>query len=228
MANKVVGMVHEPVQWVNATDGKYGIVNSRFGSIIVGQVVDEETEKELFEVPTIVEKKGAMYFVFNLDDPKNPKIAFVKQKRPVVLDPDYLNEIWDNGIPDITDATIQSHMGVITIELPRGFTFGKDVLAEAEEETRFVVKKVDTIGNINSNSANYATSPQVIVAIATKEPTDRVQPSDEKIFEVVWLTREEIFEQVTLCCFSLGAITLLRAWCYKNPDMFWRNIGEKF
>lgn len=225
MSNKVVPMSHCRKQWVNDENG---IVNARFGKIIVGQVINGETRADIFEVPTISEKKGAIYVVVDVEEPECPRIAFVKQVRPVVIDPVYLNTVWGKGVPDISDPEIQEHMGVLATELPRGFTFGKDILSEAEEETQFVVEYVDNMGNINSNTANYTTSPEAVVAKATKAPSGRIQPPDEKIVEVVWLTRDEIFEQVDLCCFSLGMITKFRAWCSKNPDEFWKKIGEKF
>lgn len=222
MSNKIRKMTHGPVQWTGAENG---IVNPRFGEITVAQVIDGQTGMERFEVPIIAEKKGAIYVIV---DPVSLRIAFVKQVRPVVIDPEYLNSVWDKGIPSVSDPEVLEHMGVLATELPRGFVFGKNILAEAEEETQFVVELVSSIGNVNSNTANYATSPEVIVAMATMAPSDRIQPADEQIVEVVWLTGEEIFEQVGLCLFSLGSIAKFRAWCYKSPDEFWRNIGEKF
>jgi len=211
-------------QWVGVTNG---IVNSRFGAVHVVQIADEASGKPLYDGIIFVEGKGVINVIADIEDPDDPKIAFVTQVRLAVINPDYLNTIWGKGVPDIFDPEVKKHMGVLITELPRGFNLDNDILSEGEEETQRKIELVAEIGNVNANTANTATSPQIIVAKATKLPSNREQDPNEKIKSVLWLRPEEIREMIDLCGFSMAILWKFRVWCLNNSDPVWKSLGEK-
>jgi hypothetical protein len=224
MFNSFEKLVDDPMQWkiVPMT----GIINTKFGAIRVVRVVNAEG-KVLYEGVIFAEAKGAINVIVDTEDAENPRIAFVRQLRHAVIDTDYLNSIWQFGVPDIFDPEIKAHMGVDMIELPRGFT-PKDVLSEAEEETQRKVIFVAEAANVNANTANTATSPLIVIAKATTLPSGRTQDPDEKIREVLWLSPEQVWDKVKLCGFTLAGLWVFLAWCRNNPDPAWKKIGRQF
>lgn len=211
-----------PTQWVV---GENGIVNSRFGIIRVINVTQDG--RPVYEGVNFSESDGSIVIVADIDDAYNPRIAVVEQERFAVIDPKYLNEHWQKGVPDIFDSEMKAHMGLSMKELPRGFNESKDVFREGEEETGRKIKPVAQIGNVNANTANTATSPRIVVAQATKLPSEWKQDPNEIIKQVLWLSPEEVVKTISLCGFSMAALWVFRQWCLNNPEPVWKIIGGK-
>jgi len=191
--------------------------NPKFGRIQVMAVCDPVTGEMKYEAPIYVESRGEVNVVVNDDG----KIAFVVQNRHAVIPVEYLNKTWRGSLPEIPEIK----QGVTVVELPRGFADG--VMQEAEEETGFKVNPVAQIGNVNSNTAVFGTSPIVAVGKATKIPSDIPPDPGEKILNVLWLTPEETRELDTICGFTDAILRKFRLWTLKQEDRFWRDIGER-
>jgi len=191
--------------------------NPKFGRIQVMAVCDPATGEIEYETPIYVESRGEINVTVNDDG----KIAFVVRNRHAVIPTKYLNKIWWGSLPEIAEIK----QGVTVVELPRGLT--KGVMQEAEEEMGFKVDLVVQIGNVNSNTAIFGTSPIVTVGKATKIPSDIPPDPKEKILSVLWLTPEETREMDTICGFTNAVLRKFRLWALKQEDLFWRNIGER-
>ncbi len=191
--------------------------NPKFGRVQVMAVCDPVTGEVKYEAPIYVESRGEVNVVVNDEG----KIAFVIQNRHAVIPVEYLNKTWWGSLPEIAEIK----QGMTVVELPRGFADG--VMQEAEEETGFKVNSVAQIGNVNSNTAVFGTSPIVAVGKATKIPSDIPPDPGEKILNVLWLTPKETRELDTICGFTDAVLRKFRLWTLKQEDLFWRDIGER-
>lgn len=204
-------------QWI--WDPKTNILeNPKYGRIQVMMVFDPETGKR-FEAPVYTESFGEIDIVAN----DNGEIALVVQNRPAVIPVEILNKHWEQSPPRIHYFSIRQ--GMTMLELPRGFSQG--IMHEGEEEVGYKILAKAVIGNVNSNTAVFATSPIVAVGKAYKVESDLPPDPGEKILKVLWAKPEELRKAPTVCGFTMASLWLLRAWALEQEDPFWRKIGEK-
>lgn len=195
------------------------VENPKYGRIQVMAVCDPVTGKMRYEAPIYTESFGEIDVVANNEG----EIAFVMQNRPAIIVTDVLNQKWKNSPPKVHELSVRN--GMTMIEFPRGFS--KGIMHEGEEETGFKIVGIDRIGNVNSNTAVFGTSPAVAVGKAYKVESDLPPDPGEKILNVLWAKPEEIREMDILCGFTSASLWLFRAWALRQSDPFWRNIGEK-
>lgn len=205
-------------QWVwNPETNTLG--NPKYGQIQVMAVCDPVTGAMRYEAPVYTEGRGEIDVVVNDEG----KIALVVQNRPVMIPAKILNQKWGKEPPKTHYLSIRQ--GMTMVEMPRGFNQG--VMQEGEEETGYKILASDVIGNINSNTAVFGTSPIIAVGKAWKIESDMPPDPGEKILKVLWAEPEEIREADLICGFTVGALWKFRAWALKQKDPFWRKIGEK-
>jgi len=193
--------------------------NPKYGRIQVMAVCDPATGKMRYEAPIYTESLGEIDVVAN----NKGEIAFVVQNRPAIIVTDVLNEKWTFSPPKIHSLSVGN--GMTMVEFPRGFS--KGIMHEGEEETGFKIVGIERIGNVNSNTAVFGTSPIVAVGKAYEIESDLPPDPGEKILNVLWAKPEEIKELDILCGFTSASLWLFRSWALKQKDSFWRNIGER-
>lgn len=196
------------------------LVNPRIGVIQLVSVRDEQGN-ELYQQPISSENRGEISIIVN----DKAEMAFVEAERHAVLPLEAYVESWQEA-PNPLDHD----SGTAIIELPRGFA--NALLTEAEEESRYKQEFVAKLGNINANTALFATSPGIVVSRALTIPADRPPDPNERIRQVLWLTPEEVAKLAapdgTLCGFTLaGVFARFRWWARKvQKDSFWQDIAE--
>ncbi len=188
--------------------------NPRFGMIQLVDVCDGN--KRLYQQPIWSETRGEVDVIVN----DTGEIAFVEQERHAVIPPKLYENIW-GAAPD----RLSIKGGIIELELPRGFA--NVIMAEVEEETRYKGGEVLYTTHINPNTSLFATSPFLVVSLATKIPATAPSDPNEKIRRVVWLSPEETREVETLCAFTHAGLRIFRLWALKQDNSFWQDIGGR-
>ena len=202
------------------------LANPLLGRIQVVSVCDEKGV-EVYQQPVWLETKGEINIIVN----DKQKIGFIKTTRHVVIPPAKYAKKWSDWKAEsendnlLIPHPVDLKPGIDELELPRGFS--NVSLQKAEEEIRYKVKLVSSLGHLNANTTFFATSPFVLACKALPIPSDISPDPREVIKKVIWLSPEETQKIDTLCGFTYASLFLFRRWALKQKEHFWKNIGER-
>lgn len=195
---------------------KSSLSNTSLGYIQMVSVVDEEGIHR-YQQPWWIESRGEIDLILT----EQRQFVFVEAERHAVVPPAQYVSSWGNQPPQISDM----EPGLVQLELPRGFS--GHTMQEAEEETQYRVRYVDTIGQVNANTSFFGTSPLIVVYLATRRDPDLYQESNERIREVRLIQPSEVADIDTLCGFTRAALWEFCRWSLsRQEDEWWVGIGR--
>lgn len=182
--------------------------DNRFGMLMHVVSCSEQGDPK-YDFPIWLERTGAVCVPVNQDG----RIVLLRNYRPAVAEPSRLGEF------PVEDPT---KFGRLSLELPRGFpepgeTPEAAARREVEEETGFIASETVFLGATNANTTFFPFCNHVyLLRVDHRNPRNPHRQDNERIDEVILLTRQEVFQRIAggeiFCGQTKSALMSYFAW----------------